>query len=66
VSRVEESKVSSLAPDCVISIHEQVLLRIANGELNPQVTMLSDRLKIDGQAALGVYFFNLIAPEPQS
>ncbi len=48
--------------DCTISIHEQILLRIANGELNPQITMLSDRMKIEGQAALGIYFFNLVAP----
>lgn len=51
-----------VSPDCTISIHEQVLLRIANGELNPQITMLSDRLKIDGQSSLGIYFFNLVAP----
>lgn len=59
---VQKGAAEHASPDCTISIHEQVLLRIANGELNPQITMLSDRLKIDGQSSLGIYFFNLVAP----
>lgn len=48
--------------DCTIRLSEDNLLRIANGDLNPQVGMLSDKIKVDGKVSFAVYFFNLIAP----
>jgi hypothetical protein len=48
--------------DCVIDVGEPDLLRIARGSLNPQVAMLTDRMKIVGRAELAVYFFNLVGP----
>ncbi len=46
--------------DCSLKIRESDLLRIANGELNPQVAMLSDKIQGRGKLGLAVYFFNLI------
>ena len=50
------------AADCKVRIRQSDLLRVASGELNPQVAMLSDRISVEGQVGLAVYLFNLIAP----
>lgn len=50
------------APDCSIRLSEDNLLRIANGDLNPQVGMLSEKIRVTGKVSFAVYFFNLIAP----
>lgn len=52
--------------ECEITLTTQNLLRIAAGELNPQVAMLSDKIKVGGKIGLGVYFFNLVAPRPSA
>ena len=49
-------------PDCSIRLSEDNLLRIASGDLNPQVGMLSDKIRVKGKSSIAVYFFNLIAP----
>jgi hypothetical protein len=49
--------------DCVISVSETNLMRIAQGDLNPQISMLSDKVRIEGQASFAIYFFNLVAPQ---
>lgn len=49
--------------DCKVMIRQSDLLRVANGDLNPQVGMLSDRIKVEGRVGLAVYLFNLIAPQ---
>lgn len=46
--------------DCVISISEINLLKIASGELNPQIAMLSDKINVKGRLSLAIYWFNLI------
>ncbi|MBN8549921.1 MAG: SCP2 sterol-binding domain-containing protein [Deltaproteobacteria bacterium] len=51
--------------DCVINLSEGNLLKIAAGELNPQIGMLSEKIQVQGKLSLAVYFFNLIAPFPQ-
>ncbi len=51
--------------DCVIDLHENTLLKIASGDLNPQIGMLSEKISVQGKLSLAVYFFNLIAPFPQ-
>lgn len=48
--------------DCTITISESDLMKIANGDLNPQVSMLSEKVKVAGKSSLAIYFFNLIAP----
>lgn len=48
--------------DAVISISESNLMAIRAGTLNPQVGMLTDKIRIQGKVALAVYIFNVIAP----
>lgn len=47
---------------CVISISEKNFRRVAAGVLNPQIAMLSDKIKVEGNFGAAVYFFNLVAP----
>ena len=54
------------APDCTIRLSEDNLLRVASGDLNPQVGMLSDKIRVTGKVSFAVYFFNLIAPRPNN
>jgi putative sterol carrier protein len=49
--------------DCSITLTEDNLLRIASGDLNPQLAMLSDKIKVSGKLNLAIYWFNLIAPK---
>lgn len=58
----EELSVScdtELVPACTIEISEQDLLDIAAGGLNPQVAMLSDKVRIEGKIEMAIYAFNL-------
>lgn len=48
--------------DAIISVSEQNLMSIRSGDLNPQVGMLNDKIKIRGKISPCVYIFNLIAP----
>lgn len=48
--------------DCTIRLSGESLVRIAKGELNPQIAMLSDKLEVSGRLSLAIYFFNLIVP----
>lgn len=50
------------AADCIITTNEREFLRVANGDLNPQVSMLSGKIKVTGKTSLAIYVFNLIAP----
>lgn len=62
--RDDEPKVAKGAassPDCLIQVNERDLIKIAHGELNPQIAMLSDKVKVEGRSEFAVYFFNLIA-----
>jgi hypothetical protein len=59
---VVKTSTSTAAVDCTIQLSEHTLLRIAAGELNAQVAMISDKVKVRGTSGLAVYFFNLIAP----
>ncbi len=65
----DKPAISKLAPsgaepasDCVIRLSEHNLLQVANGDLNPQIGMLSDKIQVAGRLSLAIYFFNLIAP----
>jgi hypothetical protein len=48
--------------DAIISVHEQHLMQIRSGDLNPQLAILADKVRVAGKVAPAVYFFNLIAP----
>ena len=48
--------------DCTISLSEDHLKRIASGELNPQIAMLSEKVQVAGRKGAAMYLFNLIAP----
>lgn len=52
----------AVSADCVISVTETNLMRIVQGDLNPQISMLSEKVRVEGQASLAIYFFNLVAP----
>ncbi|NLF25830.1 MAG: SCP2 sterol-binding domain-containing protein [Deltaproteobacteria bacterium] len=47
--------------DCRIALSSTDLWSISNGELNAQIAMLSDKVKVSGKAGVAVYFFNLFA-----
>jgi len=51
--------------DSIISITEQNLMAVRSGDLNPQVAMLADKIKVKGRIGPAVYLFNLIAPRFQ-
>lgn len=52
--------------DCIISLSEQHLMSIRSGDLNPQVAMLADKIKVSGKVGPAVYLFNLVAPRVRS
>jgi len=57
------SETRSVLPDhCSIKISDENLMRIASGDLNPQLAMLSDKIQVDGKHSIAMYFFNLVAP----
>lgn len=45
--------------DCKLHLDERVLVDVTQGELNPQIAMLSDKIQVSGKHSLAVYFFNL-------
>ncbi|RMG39384.1 MAG: hypothetical protein D6719_13455 [Candidatus Dadabacteria bacterium] len=49
-------------PDCKLTMSEMDFEQIADGKLNPQIAMLSDKIHVEGNSGLAIYFFNLIAP----
>ena len=63
VATVEGSDADAV--DSVISLTEQNLMAVRSGDLNPQVAMLADKIKVKGKIGPAVYLFNLIAPRVQ-
>lgn len=61
-SRLQIKKDKDTASDCTISTTEKNLMKISDGSLNPQIAMLSGKVSVSGNAQLGIYFFNLVAP----
>ncbi|MEZ4754595.1 MAG: SCP2 sterol-binding domain-containing protein [Bdellovibrionota bacterium] len=51
--------------DCTITLSQRHLAQISRGKLNPQIAMLSDKIKVEGKASLAVFFFNIVAPVPR-
>jgi len=52
--------------DCIISISEPNLMAVRSGDLNPQLAMLADKIKVQGRVSPAVYLFNLVAPRERS
>jgi hypothetical protein len=52
--------------DCIVSLSEQNLMSVRSGDLNPQLAMLADKIKVKGKVAPAVYLFNLVAPRERS
>ncbi len=63
VSTAESTDASAV--DSIISLTEQNLMAVRSGDLNPQVAMLADKIKVKGKIGPAVYLFNLIAPRAQ-
>ena len=47
-------------PGSTITISEADIEAIADDRLNPQIAMISDKVKIEGKTALALYVFNII------
>ncbi len=48
--------------DSIISISDQHMMAVRSGDLNPQVAMLADKIRVQGRIGPAVYLFNLVAP----
>jgi putative sterol carrier protein len=46
--------------DCTISISPKDLQGIIDGQLNAQVALISDKVKVEGNTGLAIYAFNLV------
>lgn len=55
-----------LSVDAHIALSEQHLMAVRSGDLNPQVGMLTEKIKVKGKVSPAVYIFNLIAPRSRS
>ena len=65
ITVVEENPGEATVVDSIISLTEQNLMAVRSGDLNPQVAMLGDKIKVKGKIGPAVYLFNLIAPRFQ-
>lgn len=57
-----ETPSDKVVVDAHIVLSEQHLMAIRSGDLNPQVGMLTEKIKVKGKVSPAVYIFNLIAP----
>lgn len=48
--------------DTTITLSERAVMAIRSGELNPQVGMLTEKIRVLGKVSPAVYIFNVIAP----
>jgi hypothetical protein len=52
----------SVNVDTVVSISESHLMAVRSGSLNPQVGMLTEKIRVKGKVGPAVYIFNVVAP----
>jgi len=58
--------VPDVAPaDCRLVLNDRTFMAVYEGNLNPQVAMLTNKIAVEGNSSLAVYFFNLVAPRPR-
>jgi hypothetical protein len=62
-SSVSNDKVQA---DAVIALSEQHVMSIRSGDLNPQIGMLTEKIRVKGKVSSAVYLFNLIAPRSRN
>jgi len=60
--RIKASETKQDSADCTVRLQSSDLVLIAQGNLNPQIAMLSEKIQIEGNVNLAMYFFNLVAP----
>lgn len=53
---------NSINVDTVVSISESHLMAVRSGSLNPQVGMLTEKIRVKGKVGPAVYIFNVVAP----
>ena len=63
VEKIVSEKSAGVPIDCKINLSAQHFMKIANGDLNPQIGMLSDKIHVEGKLGLAIYVFNLVAPQ---
>lgn len=51
--------------DAYVALSEQHLMSIRAGDLNPQIGMLTEKIRVRGKVSPAVYLFNLVAPRPR-
>jgi hypothetical protein len=56
------SSESAMNVDTVVCISESHLMAVRSGALNPQVGMLTEKIRVKGKVGPAVYIFNLVAP----
>jgi hypothetical protein len=61
-SKGHEESDTAINVDAVISISEANLMAVRAGSLNPQVGMLTEKIRVKGKIAPAVYVFNAVAP----
>jgi hypothetical protein len=57
---------SAINVDSVVSISESNLMAVRSGSLNPQVGMLTEKIRVRGKVGPAVYIFNVIAPRART
>jgi len=53
---------SAINVDTVVLVSEQHLMAVRSGSLNPQVGMLTEKIRVKGKVGPAVYIFNVVAP----
>jgi hypothetical protein len=65
-SKGHEESDTAINVDAVISISEANLMAVRAGSLNPQVGMLTEKIRVKGKIAPAVYVFNAVAPRSRA
>lgn len=60
VSVIPQGEVTYCEPDSIISLTRKNLIEILDGEISPQLLMLTPNITITGKIEMAVYFFNLL------
>lgn len=53
---------SAVNVDTAVLVSEQHLMAVRSGSLNPQVGMLTEKIRVKGKVGPAVYIFNVVAP----
>ena len=48
--------------ECKVILDSKDFEQLVKGYLNPQIGMLSDKIRVTGKTDLALYFFNLVSP----